>query len=159
MRVFTKVSPQVWSSPAFRALPDDARLLFHYYLSSPHQTSAGCCGLPDGYAITDLGWEMDRYRSARTALADASMVKVDLDSSEILVMKWFKHNPAMNPSHRKSIVRAIQQIASKALQGCAQQELEAAELEARQLQQAPALSTPLASAALLRSRGYGKPGF
>lgn len=126
MRVFTKVSPRLWSSLTFRGISDDARFAFVYFLTCSHQNSAGCFSLPDGYAVTDLAWRLRRYISARASLIDANLIKFDASTSEILIVKWFRHNPPMNPSHAKSIAGGIERIASKALQEFAQSELNGA---------------------------------
>ena len=53
MRSFSKVSPNVWQSQRFNALPDDSRLLYFYLLTSPHANSAGPTAYPAGtYAQT-----------------------------------------------------------------------------------------------------------
>jgi hypothetical protein len=138
MREFTKVSPTIWNSERFRTLPDDARLLQIYFITSGHQNACGCFALPDGYAITDLLLPLERYQAARSALTNATMVLFDQATSEILVCKWFRHNPPMNPSHRKSIVAAIERIASQELRAAAWQGLTDAEAEARARQEAKA---------------------
>lgn len=148
MREFSKVSPAIWRSPRFRGLPDDARLGLLYFITCAHQNACGCFGLPDGYAITDLLWTLERYQKARAALVAASMIVFDDATSEVLVAKWFQHSPPMNPSHRKSIIAAVERIASEALRAEAYKALTEAESDARAKQEARAAS---ASSPLLRT--------
>ena len=78
MRSFHKVSPILWQSARFQGLPsDDGRFLFFYLLTCPHNSSAGCFWLSDGYACQDLGWTQDHYDTARQSLIDAEMVDHD----------------------------------------------------------------------------------
>ena len=49
------VRRSVWGSERFIALPsDEARYLYFYFLSCPHQTSSGCFVLKEAYALADL---------------------------------------------------------------------------------------------------------
>lgn len=114
-REFTKVSAAIWSSPRFRKLDAVAQILCLYFISGPHQNSSGCCAVPDGYAITDLGWSMDAYLAAREVLIADGLIAFDHQTVEVLVERWFRHNPPMNPSHRKAIIAAIERIQSPEL--------------------------------------------
>src|SRR6266481_7056163 len=148
MREFSKVSPAIWSSPKFRGLPDDARQALLYFITSAHQNACGCFALPDGYSITDLQWALERFRLARAALVDASMILFDEATSEVLVAKWFQHNPPMNPSHRKSVIAAVERIASDVLRAEAYKALAEAESQARTKNEARSAN---ASVPLLRT--------
>lgn len=121
---FTKISSSLWRSKRFIALSDDAKLVFIYLLTSEHITSAGCCRLPDGYALVDLNWTPDRYRSARQELVDSGMVVFDTATSDLFVTGWFRHSPAMNQSHQKSIERCISEIESDAVRERAEEEFD-----------------------------------
>lgn len=113
MREFSKISPAVWQSQRFNSLPsDDGRYLYLYLLSNRHQNSAGCYMLPDGYACTDLGWEPDRYQAARRMLVDADMIHFDAETSELMIARWFKHNPPMNQSHYDGTERILERLDS-----------------------------------------------
>ena len=94
------VANALWRSRRFQALADDAKLLLLYLLTNEHQTSAGAYRLLAGYACVDLGWVADRFRCAMDVLLGAEMVMEDRDTSEILILRWFKHCPPMNAKHR-----------------------------------------------------------
>ena len=127
MRDYSKVSPAVWQSSRFNGLPsDDGRYLYLYFLTSQHQNSAGCYVLPDGYAAIDLNWPIERYRAARKLLMDAGIIDFDNTANVVRIMRWFSHNPPMNPSHRKGIHSILQRIPSNTLAGDAWKESEAA---------------------------------
>ena len=128
MRHFNKVSPTLWQSRRFQGLPsDDGRFLLLYLLTCPHNNSAGCFWLPDGYACHDLGWEKDRYEEALESLIDAEMVDHDSENQVVLIERWFRHNPSMNRSHYKGIVGQLEKVPSDRLCTKAFAALEAAE--------------------------------
>jgi len=120
MRVFSKISPAIWQSERFRSLPSqDGRFLFFYFLTSGHQTSAGCHQIPDGYACTDLDWTSERYKAARQELIDAEMIRFDPDCKVVMVTNWFKHNPPMNPKHAMGIEKALDSLPSEEIREAA----------------------------------------
>jgi hypothetical protein len=111
MRDFSKVAPNVWHSRRFQGLAsDDARLLYLYLLTSENQTSAGAYRLRNGTVCDDLQWELPRYELARTALVVADLIAFDNESKTVMVLRWFRHNPPMNPSHLKGIEREADKL-------------------------------------------------
>lgn len=126
MRDFTKVSPKIWRNKAFKALPtDEARLLMLYLTTSEHQNIAGCFRLPEGYALDDLGWSADRYRSALSALIDARLILTDMETLEVFVCGWFDKNAPTNKKHSLGIERVVDAIESDNLRDAARCEFEA----------------------------------
>lgn len=122
-RKFSKVSPALWRSGRFATLPTkEAKLLYLYFLTSEHQTSAGAFRIPDGYACEDLGWERKDYHEARQCLIDGEMIVFDADTEEVFVLRWFKHNPPTNPKHRAGTERLISEIDSDAIREIAEAE-------------------------------------
>ena len=127
-RQFSKVSPAVWRSGRFIGLGDtEAQLLYLYYLSCEHQTSAGCFRLPDGYACSDLGWPLDRYTKARTKLVKGELITFDPVTSGIYVDRWFKHSPPTNEKHAQGSRRLISAIDSDLIREKAEAEFEEAD--------------------------------
>ncbi len=110
MRSFSKVSPNVWQSQRFNALPDDSRLLYFYLLTSPHANSAGAYRLPSGYVCTDLRWQSDRYMQALNQLIDADLIAHDEAESIVIIKRWFQHNPPMNEKHFRGVVRILSNL-------------------------------------------------
>lgn len=122
-REFSKVSPAMWRSKRFLALPDDrSRLLHLYLLTCQHQNSAGCYRLPEGYATADLGWPIEHYREAREKLEAAALIAYDGESEEVFIMGWFRINPPMNPKHAAGIITRISDIESDAVREVAEVE-------------------------------------
>jgi hypothetical protein len=125
MRDFSKVSPTLWHSERFNSLAtDDARYAFLYILTSEHQTSAGCYRLPDAYAAADLHWPLERYQKARAELAKAELIRFDANASVLMVTRWFRFNPPMNPSHLKGIRHVLDRLPSQTIRVDASAELD-----------------------------------
>ncbi|MCF6099826.1 hypothetical protein [Mesorhizobium muleiense] len=122
-REWSKVSPALWRSPRFLGLQgSDERLLLVYYMTGDHMNSSGCYRLPDGYAIADLGWTLERYRTARDLLVAAGLISFDRTTEEVFVNRWFKHNPPTNAKHAKGARRLINKIDSDDLRLMAEEE-------------------------------------
>ncbi|RUV07447.1 hypothetical protein EOA79_04585 [Mesorhizobium sp. M1A.F.Ca.IN.020.03.2.1] len=115
-RQFHKVSPDVWRSRRFLALTAEERLLWFYFSTGPHQTSAGCCKLPAAYAVADLGWLMDQYLENLAALVGGDLVVHDPETDEIYVCRWFKTSPPTNGKHAAGIYNHICKLESPAVQ-------------------------------------------
>ncbi|MGB8364922.1 MAG: hypothetical protein ACLQUZ_15655 [Rhizomicrobium sp.] len=125
MRSFTMVSPMIWLSARFRKLPDDAKLLFLYLLSCPHQNSAGVFRLTAGYACDDLTpWDSEKFQRSKNALVKAGMVQVDDATEEILIELWFKHSPPTSGATYIGIEKQIRSIVSQRLREAAMEALE-----------------------------------
>jgi len=111
MRRFTTVSPQVWTSQRFAALPNDtARMLYLYFLTSPHQTSIGCHRAPVAYVCADTGLTAAAYTAALANLSKADLVKASKVTGEVLILRWFKHSPPTNAKHYLGAFKLTQGI-------------------------------------------------
>ncbi|PZV39743.1 hypothetical protein [Mesorhizobium kowhaii] len=122
-REFSKVSPALWRSKRFLALPKDrCRLLLVFYMTCGHQTSAGCYRISEGYACSDLGWLPEDYRTARDPLVECGLIAFDNDTEEVFVSGWFRFCPPMNPKHAAGTMALIADIESDRLREQAEQE-------------------------------------
>lgn len=162
-RDFNPVSPAIWSSPAFLGLDDAGRQFILYLITGPHQNSAGCCRLKEGYVLADLGWQSKQYRTALASVIAADLVLHDAATDETYVKKWFKHrgNIPTNKDHAKGTMKLISSIASDEIRELVEQDFMQTEWGARTFPVAPAndgqhpfetTSTALVSDALARSR-------
>ncbi|TPJ85524.1 hypothetical protein FJ434_16500 [Mesorhizobium sp. B2-5-13] len=115
-RQFHKVGPDVWRSRRFLALTNDQRLLWFYFSTGPHQTSAGCCKVPPAYAVADLGWTMEQYQGCLSALVAGGLIDHDPDTDEIFVCRWFQTSPPTNGKHAAGTYNRILKLESAELQ-------------------------------------------
>ncbi|MER9331880.1 hypothetical protein [Mesorhizobium sp. M0488] len=111
-RQFHKVGPTVWRSKRFLALTNDQRLLWFYFSTGPHQTSAGCCMVPPAYAVADLGWTREHYEACLDALSAADLISHDEETNEIFVRRWFQTSPPANGKHAAGIASHICKLES-----------------------------------------------
>ena len=95
MSRYTTVESIIWHDEKFRSLPEDARTLFLYLLTSPHSNMLGIFYLPKLYACSDLQWEPERYQRGIDTLCDTLLIEVDKDI--IWVKNYLKHNPIKGP--------------------------------------------------------------
>ena len=59
---YRKIDQKLWTSQTFRSLSEDARTLYQYLLTSPHNNALCCYVLPELYAAHDLQWLPERLR-------------------------------------------------------------------------------------------------
>ncbi|ESZ31251.1 hypothetical protein X733_22530 [Mesorhizobium sp. L2C067A000] len=120
VRQFHKVGPTVWRSRRFLALTNDQRLLWFYFSTGPHQTSAGCCLVLPAYAVADLGWTMEQYLSCLDALSAADLISHD--EQTLYVCRWFQTSPPTNGKHAAGIASNIYKLDSPKVQEKAEEE-------------------------------------
>lgn len=125
-REFSKVSPALWRSARFRGLSSQAKTTYLYYLTNAHVTSAGCYALPDLYGCADLNVSEKDMAACRSELVTAGMIDYDATTSEILIERWFRHNPPMNPNHHKGTCRLVADIESDRLREMTEEALQEA---------------------------------
>lgn len=123
MRNFSKVNPQIWGRKPFKDLSASGKLMMLYFLTSRHQTSAGCYQIPDGYVMADLGWSVDEYKANRDEVEKSGMIAFDLETQEVYIIGWFKENPITNPNHREGARRIIYSLESETLCNFALEEM------------------------------------
>ena len=111
-RSFTMVASALWRSARFMGVSSDAKALHLYFLTSPHQNSAGTYCLPDGYACADLRWTPEEYRAARDELVAGELIAFDDKTSEIYVLRWFQHCAPKGSKQQQGTRRIIEGIES-----------------------------------------------
>lgn len=110
---FSMVSRTIWRSERFKSLPGQIeQLAYFYFLTCDHQNGIGCYRLPDGYAIVDLGWQLEVYQKAKTACVSAGLIDFDDASQELLVQKWLVINPPQNQKHLTGLLNTLQSVES-----------------------------------------------
>ena len=114
-RLFTKVSPALWTSRRYRGVEHLARLYFTYLLTNAHIDSTGCYRLPDAYACSDFGIDAETQTGLVASLVKADLIAVDSAAEYVLIKRWFKHNPLTNADHAKGTKRLIAEIESDSL--------------------------------------------
>ena len=122
MSRYTTVESIIWHDEKFRSLPEDARTLFLYLLTSPHSNMLGIFYLPKLYACSDLQWEPERYQRGIDTLCDTLLIEVDKDI--IWVKNYLKHNPIKGPKQITGAVNRLMTLPDTKLIGSFMQHLE-----------------------------------
>ncbi|RWI88650.1 MAG: hypothetical protein EOR22_27095 [Mesorhizobium sp.] len=114
-RKFSMISPELWRSARYHGLSDKAKVAHHYFLTNAHVTSPGCYILPDGYAASDLRWDLQTYQAMREEVQKAGLIDFDHEHSVIFIEKWLKHNAPKNQKHAIGMYKFINEIPSDRL--------------------------------------------
>lgn len=126
MRDFSKISPSVWKSKKFRALPDDsARLVYLYLLTCPHGNSAGCFDLDPTYACTDLRISDKAYTKAIEAMCAVSLISYDHTENSIYLSNWATFNAPTNAKHAMGLISQLDRASSVRLKALALEDFKA----------------------------------
>ena len=115
MRDYGRVYSAFWQSPEIRALPEDARTLALYLLTTPHGNLIGCFRLPDAYAADDLQWTAERVSEGFAKLVEVAFVRRDEATKWVFIAKYLKWNPFENPNVAKAAWKAFDQVPAIAL--------------------------------------------
>lgn len=105
MRDYAKISCTLWGSRKFRTLPDNARLLYLYLHTCQHVNSVGGFVLPEGYAIADLDWDAEQFRSGIETLCKADLITFDRAQNLVRIVDYLKHDPFANSKHAAGAVK------------------------------------------------------
>lgn len=115
MSRYTTVESIIWHDEKFRSLPEDARMLFLYLLTSPHSNMLGIFYLPKLYACSDLQWDPERYQRGIDTLCHTLLIEVDKDI--IWVKNYLKHNQIRGPRQVKGAVTRLMSLPDTKLIG------------------------------------------
>lgn len=153
-RQFTMVASGLWRSARFMGVSSDAKALHLYFLTSPHQNSAGTYCLPDGYACADLRWPLEKYQASRGELVAAELIAFDDETSEVYVLRWFQHCAPKGSKQQQGTRRIIEGIESDSIREMIEDDYLAAEGGSPEAESADVLSLS-PSKRLLGSRIMG----
>jgi hypothetical protein len=110
MRDYGRVFASFWQSPDIRALPEDARTLAFYLLTTPHGNLIGCFRIPDAYAAEDLQWPIERVSEGFRKLCENGFVTRDEPTKWILITKFIKWNRFENPNVATAAHKAFDHV-------------------------------------------------
>lgn len=105
---YVNVATRLWHDEKLRALPEDARHLFLYLLTSPHGNMVGIFYLPELYAMNDLQWEQIRYRRGIDTLSNAHLIATDGDI--VWVRNFLRYNPLRGPKQAAGAAARLQEV-------------------------------------------------
>lgn len=113
MSRYVNIATRIWHDEKFRELPDDAKVLFIYLLTSPHGNMCGLFYLPPLYACHDLKWTERRYRAAIEQLKG----RVCIDGDIILIKNFLRYNPIKGPKQAIGAANRLKEVPDTPLIG------------------------------------------
>jgi hypothetical protein len=108
MRTFTQLPVALWTDYRFRKLSEDGKLAYLYLYSGPHALSSGVYRLAPGYAVADLGWDMDRWQTAFKLVQAEGLIKSNPETEEVLICDYLT---SVKPPNFKTVQVIKKQIA------------------------------------------------
>ncbi len=102
---YQKIHAQIWHDEKFISLTDDAKYLFLYILTSPHNNSLGVYVLPPQYAAADLGWTEKRLREPFQELLAKGLILYDERVKLVCIKNHLKHNVIENENQAKAAAK------------------------------------------------------
>lgn len=108
--MYTLIDSAFWTDQLIRKLPEDARFLMLYYLTTPSRNLIGFFIEPEPMATYRLGWTTERYRAARQILVECERIAVDEAEDLILIPNFLKWNTMKSINCVKSAVRKFREL-------------------------------------------------
>lgn len=109
-RNFGKVEVLIWKSAKFRALSDDAKMLWLYLLACPHGNAVGCFVLDPEYIQADLRWSPERVSTHMSELVSRGMVERDPGNYLTFIAGWWDHNTIENGFVAKAAIKTLRAL-------------------------------------------------
>lgn len=120
-----KVSVVIWTDIKFVSLSDDAKLLFLYLLTHPHQTSLGAMQATMGGLADERGWLPERLSKAFAEVTRKGMANYDPRARCLWLPNFLKYNGPESPNVVKAWFGALDLIPECSLKSSAIQRAKA----------------------------------
>lgn len=115
MRVYGTIYSAFWNNETMSCLPDDAKLLALFLLTSDHGNLIGCFRLPLGYIAEDLRWTKERVTNALANLQEEKFLIYDHKLSWLIICNYLKWNPIANPNQGRSVENIFLQVPNSSI--------------------------------------------
>lgn len=109
MKDYSKVFTSFWTSADIRKMPEDARMLALYLLTSPHSNMIGCFRIPDAYVADDMQWGSERVSKGFAELYANGFATKGADHW-CVIHNFLKWNPIENPNQGIAAARQFEQV-------------------------------------------------
>lgn len=117
MAKFRKIDPRIWNDRKFRELSDNAKLVFFFLLTHPHQTSVGAMRASLSGLAEEIGWNAEAFAEAFGEGLAKGMVKHDPQACFVWLPNFLKYNEPESPNVVKSWRASFDLLPECALQG------------------------------------------
>lgn len=102
MARYRKVDVRLWNDARFRALTDEAKLLWLCLLTHPAMTGLGAMRATREGLARELEWSAKAFREAFNQLEQLGMVEVDWEACYLALPHWLRYNRPESPNVVKS---------------------------------------------------------
>jgi len=98
MARFRKIDSRLWNDSKFRALSDDAKLIFLFLLTHPYMTALGAMrGTAAGLAA-EMGWSHERFAEGFREVCAKAMAEGDSNACLIALPNFIRYNRPESPN-------------------------------------------------------------
>lgn len=112
---YIRIASKIWQDDKFRAISDEAKLLFLYILTSQHSNMIGYYLLPKPYVAYDLKWLPEQLDKRFTELLQLGLVKYCDKGDVVLIPNFLKYNTIQNPNQAKGAVNRLKEVPQNTL--------------------------------------------
>lgn len=107
---YHNIETRIWNDETFIKLSDQAKLLFIYFLTSPHSNMTGLYIMRMGYIMGDLGWGYETVRQTLSELLENQLIVIDEALSVVFIPNFLIYNPIQNPNQFKGAIYCLKQL-------------------------------------------------
>ena len=108
MAKYRKISPKIWNDAKFRAMSDNAKLVFFMLLTHPQTSAIGTMrAFPQGLA-PEMGWTEKVFREAFHEVIEKGMCICAEKDGLIWLPNFMRYNPPESPNVLKSWAGALE---------------------------------------------------
>lgn len=106
---YYRISPAFWHDPCVEAWADDSRMLALYLLTCPQRTTEGLFKFRKAYALSDLGWNADKFDAAFEALVIDDFIDWDEETQTLLIVSALKWQ---SPQNGNQVIHAVKKLSN-----------------------------------------------
>lgn len=112
---YIRIASKIWQDDKFRAISDEAKLLYLYILTSQHSNMIGYYLLPKPYVAYDLKWLPEQLNKRFSELLQIGLIKYCDKGDVVLIPNFLKYNTIQNPNQAKGAVNRLKEVPQNTL--------------------------------------------
>ncbi|CAN7259496.1 hypothetical protein LJR130_001061 [Variovorax sp. LjRoot130] len=115
MSRYRKIDQRIWNDEKFRALGDDAKLVFFMLLTHPAMTMLGAMRTTVAGMAEELGWSTEGFREAFQQVLSRGMAEHDPKAHLLALPNFLRYNKPESPNVVKGWASAVDLLPECAL--------------------------------------------
>ncbi len=112
MQKYSKIIASIWQNSRYKSFSDISRLLYLYFVTSPHGNAAGLYYIPRGYILSDLGWSNYKINKSIDELREGGYINWYPTYEIVLINKYLKMQPILNENMLSAVLSGIKKIST-----------------------------------------------